>query len=96
METGVESHGHDNEWVFVCEVEQVAQGVLSSGGVISPATADGNVESIKVTTIMDGVYLADMRSSCGRDCGASFDRFTRRSGGPVSGNSLSSGVILPA
>ncbi|KAI1299719.1 hypothetical protein F5Y03DRAFT_408665 [Xylaria venustula] len=54
---GIRSSGREDEWMFVCDVEQVAQRILGSSGLII-MTDDESLNS--VTTIMDGIYLTDM------------------------------------
>ncbi|CAJ2510548.1 Uu.00g095170.m01.CDS01 [Anthostomella pinea] len=61
VEAGIMCRSRQNEWIFVCDVEQVAQTVLSSGGIISPANAHIIDDPAEVTTtIMDGIYLAGL------------------------------------
>nr|CEG03510.1 unnamed protein product [Fusarium acuminatum CS5907] len=58
VDAGIRSSGHDDEWMFVCDVEQVAQRIVSSSGILFPSTKP--TQDNHVTTIMDGIYLRDL------------------------------------
>ncbi|KAI5917252.1 hypothetical protein F4810DRAFT_697268 [Camillea tinctor] len=59
-EAGIMS-SRDNEWMFICDVEQVAKKVLSNSNIMTLALEDSSQSpEANVTTIMDGVYLADI------------------------------------
>ncbi|KAH7178972.1 uncharacterized protein B0J16DRAFT_322460 [Fusarium flagelliforme] len=58
MDAGIRSSGHDDEWTYVCDVEQAAKQVVNSSGILFPSMR--STEDSHVTTIMDGIYLRDL------------------------------------
>ncbi|RFN43329.1 s-adenosyl-l-methionine-dependent methyltransferase-like [Fusarium flagelliforme] len=58
MDAGIRSSGHDDEWTYVCDVEQAAKRVVNSSGILFPSMR--STEDSHVTTIMDGIYLRDL------------------------------------
>lgn len=65
IEAGIMSRPRDNEWMFICDVEQVAKIIISNCSI--PSLANTHNETDTVIPIMDGVYLADIWDLLGHE-----------------------------
>ncbi|KAL4924279.1 uncharacterized protein BDV17DRAFT_295595 [Aspergillus undulatus] len=65
IEAGIMSRFRDNEWMFICDVEQVAKIIVSNCSIRSLANTHTDTDT--VIPIMDGVYLADIWDLLGQE-----------------------------